>query len=145
MTWKTLSLAVGFTLLGGLLATGAGALAGGRRAGERRERVEQLLEELDLTEAQRADARALRDSVREQRAGLEEDRQARAGDLSRLLRAQKLDRAAVHALVHEGVAAREKVADQITDEALDFYATLSADQQEILLDRLDELARAADR
>ena len=122
----------------------AGALAGGHHGGDRRERVEQLLEELNLSDAQKADAKALRDNVREQRAGLKHDRQGRADDLAKLLSARKLDRTAVHDLVHEGMDAREKVADQITDEVLDFYATLNADQQKVILDRLDELASAAD-
>lgn len=144
MTLKSLTFALGFTLLGGLLATGAGALAGARHDGDRRERIEQLLEELDLTEAQKADARELRERVHEQRQDLRDDRRGRADDLAELLSARKLDRSAVHALVNEGVAERAKAADAMTNELLDFYATLSPEQQKIIVDRLDELAQNED-
>lgn len=144
MTIKTFTTALGFTLFGALLATGAGALAGGRHGDDRRERLEQLLQDLDLSETQKADARELRGQIREQRQGLHADRQARAEDLAKLLSAKKLDRGAVHDLVHEGLDAREKVADQITDEVLDFYATLEPEQQKVIVDRLGEFASAAD-
>jgi len=144
---RTTLFALGFTTLGAVAALGAQAVAGpgpGRGMGPgpgrgAMERIEALMQELDLTEAQQAEAAALRDELRETFQAHRADRDEDAAVLKQALLAEPTDARAIHALIDERHARMTETAHGVADAMLEFWAVLEPDQQAVLVDRLDRL------
>lgn len=107
--------------------------------------LRELMEELNLTDAQQKMVDGLRDSHKEMR---ERQHQAReeAGDLILgELAKEKPDAKAIHKLIDQNIAELSADLHNRADEALAFQATLSPEQRETLVNGLKDLRDERDQ
>jgi Spy/CpxP family protein refolding chaperone len=160
ITVRSTLLALGFTTFGALAAIGSQAIAGngygpGRGMGPGMgpgaegfgpgAHLAALLDDLDLTEAQQAEAEALK-------AELRETFQAHRGEHERdmdtaiaALQADPVDARAIHNLIDARHKSMIATAHDMADAVLEFYGTLDATQRAVLLDRIERARERRER
>ncbi len=160
-TLRTVALALGFTTLGAVSVIGTQAIAqAGRGMGQGpgqglhargagaqgpMGKLASLIQELDLSEEQQAQAQGLRADVRET---MQEHRGEREDDLNAVveaLQAEPANAKAIHALIDERQDRRAEMAHSMADAALDLWGILDAEQQAIVLDRIDDFEQRRGR
>jgi Spy/CpxP family protein refolding chaperone len=141
--------AIGFMGLGALLGVGASAVAGGP-PGEggphgHLGRILGLYEGLDLNPAQQKQMSEIKDDLKEEfKAGMQE-RLEEGRETVELIKADKLDRKAVHQRIDDRAKERLEVAHEVADQLMDLHESLSATQKQELVTRLEQgLERAED-
>jgi Spy/CpxP family protein refolding chaperone len=157
---RTTLLALGFTTLGAVAALGTQAIAGpgmgpgsgvgyGRGVGAGGHgpmaRIDALMEDLDLTEAQQAEASALRDELRETFMAHRADRDEDAETLRQALQTEPTDAKAIHALIDTRHAAMLETAHDVAEAVLEFWAVLEPTQRAVVLDRIERLRERRER
>lgn len=100
--------------------------------------VDDFLDELDATDAQRAKVHQLKEGLVPAALALHEENQGVKREVLAQWDAAKPDAAKVHALVDGRLAAFGKLAHQVTDAALTLHATLTPEQRKELSDRAHE-------
>ena len=150
-TLKSITFAIGFTLLGAGLGTAAGAFANGGHGGpESREggrggheggpsfggHLYRLYSSIDLTETQQAQLDGIRDHAREEVEQDREERRQDAGQMVELLSQAKPDRKAIHKKIDERIAEKGELIHDTIDEVLDLHESLSDAQRQELVDNM---------
>lgn len=122
------------------LATGVAACGHHRHDPEQQaERIiENVTEELDLTQAQQAKLEAVRDAFVSAGKEMRQDRQQGRAEFMSLLEQPKLDRAKAQSLVNQRLDAIRSVSPQIINAMGDFYDSLTPEQQKELRERIQE-------
>ena len=100
-------------------------------------RLSDLVEQLDLTDAQKADLVDLRAAMRDRFQDQRSERMEIAQAISDSLDAGTVDRKTLHGLVDRQAEARRKATSETVDDLLDFYETLDETQQALVRARLD--------
>lgn len=97
-----------------------------------------IIQDLDLTDAQKEEAQAIRDSVRAEKEAAHEAREAFMDGMLEELATGAPDRARITALEDAAHAAMTDAATARTQALLDFYDTLTPEQQQQLVAELEE-------
>lgn len=136
---------VRIALFAGALTLGGVALAHGGPDGGPPPGLRELMEDLNLTDAQQGMVDALRDSHKEMRERQHEARDE-AGDLILAeLAKEKPDAKAIHKLIDQNIAELSTDLHNRADETLAFQATLSPEQREALVSGLKDLREERDQ
>lgn len=102
------------------------------------QRLEAVVERLDLSADRRAGLEALRAQVQQRMATLREERQeSRKGMLAELARPE-LDRARLGELMHQGTAARAALFEELLVDLHAYLGTLSGEQRRAFLEMAEE-------
>lgn len=126
-----------------VLAAGVALAASAARGPERARqfinwRVDDALDELEATDAQRAKAHALKDRLFQEGMKLRESKTEVHDALVEQWRSNNPDSAAVHRLVDQMADEFRAFAHQAADAALEFHQTLTPEQRAELLQRAEE-------
>jgi Spy/CpxP family protein refolding chaperone len=166
-TLRTIVFGLGFATLGAVTVLGTTAIAqqgrgygqgagaahgqgygqqqGGGVHGSMMGQLQALAAELDLSDEQKALGRELRDELR----GLTEDhRSARGADREIILEAlqsEPADAAAIHALIDDRQARQAEMSHAVADAALEFFASLDAEQRALALERAEQASERMGR
>ena len=139
MNWnrtKKVVLGIG---LGALTVGGLTAFQGEAQARGKRSPMARMLAELDLTEAQKEEFKALRAEVKAEKRELRESRQELKAETLVLLQASEIDAAALHAIADHKAALAAELQHQRVDHFLDGWALLEEDQQQQARERLEKV------
>lgn len=134
----TLLIAAFSATLGGAAVLTGQAVAGGYGGRGMTGRFTEVMEELDLTDAQKADLLDLRTSLQDQWHGMRDERGECLEVISGALDQDPVDRNAIHAAMDARLEARKAVLHGSVDDVLDFYDTLDATQRATLRARVQE-------
>jgi Spy/CpxP family protein refolding chaperone len=162
ITVRSTLLALGFTTLGALTAIGGQAIAGhgpgpgpsmgrgmGMDAGPEGfgpgAHLAALLEDLNLSEAQQADADALKAELRETFQAHHGERERDMDTVVDALQADPVDARAIHELIDARHKSMITTAHEVADAVLEFYGTLDATQRAVLLDRIERARERRER
>ncbi|MFH1464846.1 MAG: Spy/CpxP family protein refolding chaperone [Pseudomonadota bacterium] len=164
ITVRSTLLALGFTTFGAIAAIGSQAIAGngpghgrgmgpgmGMGMGAGAEgfgpgaHLAALLEDLNLTEAQQAEAGALKVELRETFQAHRDDRDQDMEAAMQALQTTPVDAKAIHSLIDTRHARMAATAHDVADAVLDFYADLDASQRAVLLDRVQRAQERRER
>lgn len=98
-----------------------------------------LIEQLDLTPEQQAQAEALRDEGKAERESAHEQRSQMKQAIMAELESGEPNRRSIHKLLDDSMDAKRDAMHARADQMLDFYATLSPEQQATLLEEMAEM------
>jgi Spy/CpxP family protein refolding chaperone len=101
-------------------------------------KVDDVLDDLDATDAQRREIEAAAASIVTDALKLRENRDARHAQVLAELRKAEPDAKALHALLDQRVEAMRAFAHRSVDTALEAYAMLDENQRIALLDEIEE-------
>jgi Spy/CpxP family protein refolding chaperone len=148
MTKRTLILlAAGGLLLAGGLASGCHRGPGGHHRDPAEmarfvtERVDDLLDDVDATAAQREKIHAVKDRLLAEGAKLRGDREALHAELLAQWKADQVDRARLHQIVDERIDALRAFAHQAVDGAADTHDVLTPEQRAKLAKKAERMHR----
>jgi len=150
-TLRTIVFGLGFATLGAVTVIGTTAIAQqGRQGMEARHamrargaggpgmgQIGQLIADLDLNENQEALAQELRAELREQAESHREERLAEKETIMAALEADPVDSEAIHALIDERLARQSEMHHAIASAGVEFFETLTSEQQAVVLDRAE--------
>lgn len=117
---------------------------GGARGGEERLKkmvewkVEDVLDDVDATEAQRATVKGLKDSVLAEATPLFASAQGTRKELVTEWKAQSVDAARVHQAIAAQADALEGFAHKLADAAIAVHDVLTPKQREVLTQRIEK-------
>ena len=98
--------------------------------------VDDLMDEIDADDAQRARFTALAEGIADEALALKKAHKAREKTLLKELQKPSPDREKLHAQVEEKFDLFEDFVHRTLDKLLDAYETLDADQKQIIVDEL---------
>ncbi|QSQ23782.1 Spy/CpxP family protein refolding chaperone [Pyxidicoccus parkwayensis] len=124
------------------------AFRGGHGWGHNPERIKQMitwklndkLEDLDATDAQRQSINAVKDRLFDEGAQLMEEQHSARAEAFEQLASDKPDAQKLHALVDARIDAMRAFAHKMTDAALEVHGTLTPEQRKELADEFRERA-----
>lgn len=129
--------ATGFICVGAISTMGAQAMAGAR-ASMGGANLARLLQNLDLTDEQQAQAEEIRQTMRTHKQAQRSERTERRDDLLDMLGDAQIDRDAVHAQIDAQAAEKLSFAHEMADMVIDLHATLDEGQREQLVETIAE-------
>jgi len=129
------SLALNLFFAGGVIYM---KLTAERMTGLSDQRLEAVAERLELSDDRRAGLEALRERMRSRMATLREERQAGRENMLAELAQPKLDRARLSELMHQGMAARGELFEELLVELHAYLGTLSDEQRRSFLELAEE-------
>ena len=134
-------------------AVGVVALAGFGRCGPPRshgpaemaafvtDRVDDALDDLDATPAQRTQIRAIEDRLLARAAAMHEGREAAGAELLAEWQSQDPDRAKLHALVDQRIDELRAFAHEAVDDGIEVHGILSPEQRAKVTRKLERIRR----
>lgn len=112
---------------------------GGHGGGHHGSPIAQVIRELDLTDAQKEEAMAIREAAQADKGAAHEAREAFMDGMMEELASGAPDRARIAQLEDAAHEAMATAASARTDALLDFYATLTPEQQQQFVAELEEM------
>ena len=103
--------------------------------------VKKLGSKLDLDGAQKAKLEAVKTTLLAKHAEMKGKRAGHLNDVLGLIRAEKLDKAKVNALIDEAQKARAEAKDKLLDQVADFHDSLRPEQREKLAKLVEDKAK----
>lgn len=137
-TLRTIAFAVGFMSLGAVSAVGAQAAASPGFGHGRH--LARLIQQLDLTDDQQAQAEEIRDAMRSHHEAARAERDERRDDMLAMLGSADVDRDAVHAEIDAKSAEKTAFIHEMADMFLDLHASLDDEQRATLVEQAEEAA-----
>ncbi len=112
------------------------AWGGGGRFAERR--FERAMEEIDATDEQAEQLRAIFDGLRDDLGGMRDEMRGARDEVTALLSAETIDRTAAEALRAERLSAMDDASKRVTSALLDAAEVLKPEQRAELAERIGE-------
>jgi protein CpxP len=106
-----------------------------------RDRVDDVLDDLDATDAQRTQIHAIEERALAKAAALHQDREAVRTELLAQWQSPNPDRARLHALVDERFEAMKAMAHEAVDAGVDVHDVLTPEQRAKLTRKIERLHR----
>ena len=103
--------------------------------------VDYAAETLDLNDEQRAHLDQIKDELLEKAMGMREDKKAMHAELVVQLKSEKIDTDSLKAMVNDHKNKMEELIDLGIDKLAEFHQTLSAEQREKLVAKLESFKK----
>ena len=133
-----------FTVLIAVLGVGSLVFVGCRHPGHQRGAafmMDYMAEALDLTEAQQTMANSYKDEILVKIRSKHSDKKEMHAELKRQLSGSTIDTVRVKTLIAEHRAGMDDVIDLAVDRMAEFHATLSPEQREKLVGKLEKFEK----
>jgi Spy/CpxP family protein refolding chaperone len=127
-----------------LLIAGIAGLSGCRRhshAHKAEFMVDYITETLDLTESQQEQLNRIKDELMEKAQQMHGNKESMHAELVAQLRSEEIDQALVKAKIAEHRARMDEIVDLIVDRLAEFHKTLTAEQKEKLIAKLESFKK----
>ena len=127
-----------------LLIAGVAGLSGCRRhshAHKAEFMVDYITETLDLTESQQEQLNRIKDELMEKAQQMHSNKESMHAELVAQLRSEEIDQALVKAKIAEHRARMDEIVDLIVVRLAEFHKTLTAEQKEKLIAKLESFKK----
>lgn len=137
-TLRTTLFAVGFMTIGAVGTIGAQAAASPGLGHGRH--LARLIQQLDLTEDQQAQAAEIREAMQGHHEEMRAERESRRDEMLGLLGSASVDREQVHAEIDAKLAEQSTFMHDMADRFLDLHASLDDAQRATLVEQAEQAA-----